>query len=137
MKEITIREMRPDETPLFITWLYANRGTNKFDPEPFRKNQVKIYVAENETGILNFFPVHLVFLFGANSPKPDMAPITQTRCILAFKNFMIEKCKELNISDMYVQPSDVHYADVLSKMGCEVAPQTLRFNVNKTKTEPR
>ena len=137
MKEITIRELRPDETPLFVKWLYANREINKFDPEPFRRNQVKIYVAENDTEILNFFPVHITFLLGANSPKPDMAPITQTRCILAFREFMIKKCHELNVSDFYVQPSDVHYADVLKKMGCETAPETLRFNVNKTKTEPR
>jgi hypothetical protein len=137
MTEIKIREMLPSETPLFVQWLYANREKNLFDAEPFRRNQVKIYVAENDTEILNFFPVHITFLLGANAPKPDMASITQTRCILAFREFMIKKCKELNVSDFYVQPSDVHYADVLTKMGCEVAPQTLRFNVNKTKTESR
>ena len=123
--------MRADETPLFVRWLYEHKDVNLFDATPFRKNQVKIYVAEDESGILNFIPVHLVFHFGSLAPRPDLEPYKQVKCFQAMQEYMLAEAQKNNMSYMFVVPSDVQFADFLEEMKWEYEPKTMKLNVNK------
>lgn len=135
MNEINIREMRKEETPLFVKWLCAHKETNKVseeDLEILRKNQAKILVAEDETGILNFIPIRVVYEYGALAPKPGLSDITQTRIVLKMQDYMLSECQKHNIPGVLLSPNDQRFEKCLKKLGwTEVTSKTLKLNANQ------
>jgi hypothetical protein len=131
MNEITIREMKPEEAPLLVKWLYEHRQVNLVDFEPFRKNQVQIYVAEDKTGILCFIPIMHVYKFDALAPQPELAPFRLAKVCEEMIGFMKEKAAKENVPSIWVQPSDAHFSEFLQERGYDrVERETLCMNFN-------
>ena len=132
MNTITIREMRPEETPLLVKWLYAHRDVNHVDLEPFRRNQVRVYVAEDETGILCFIPVQAVYMYDALAPRPDLgAPRTAKVCAAITEHLKGLAAVE-NVSNILVRPNDAKFSHFLQGLGYEeTTRETLQMNFNK------
>lgn len=133
MNKVKIREMLPDETPTLVRWLYKHRETNLVDLEPFRKNQVKVFVAYDEVGIICFIPIRAIYLFDALAPNPGAG---ETELALAFKamqQYLIEDAKEYNVSKALVQPSDPKFSKFIQRHFAytPVTRETLEFNFNE------
>lgn len=138
MNEIKIREMKPDETPLLVKWLYEHRKVNFVDLEPYRRNQVQVYVAEDETGILAFIPIVYVYKFDALGPRPGLAAFRLARIFEEMNKFMKDKAAKDNIGLALVQPSDAAFSEFLQSdlIGYEhLECETLFLNFNKNKSE--
>lgn len=139
MNTIHIREMKSSETPLFVEWLYAHRDVNHFNPEPFRKNQVRIYVAEDESGILCFIPLQFVYMYDALAPRPNLAAFRLAKVFQKMSEHLMQVAAQENIRQVFVQPSDAKFSEFLKEeIGYETVNQeTLRlvFDDFKEKTE--
>jgi len=100
-KQVWIRPMKdtPEEKKLLAEYLYANRKENRFDPELFQKNQVKVYVAYNDEGIQAFFPVRLSYTLESIATKPDLSPITHAKALVAMQTVLANKAAENNVAD--------------------------------------
>lgn len=134
MNSIHIREMLPSETPLLVKWLYEHREVSQLDLEPFRKNQVQIYVAEDETGILCFIPVMYVYKFDAIGPRPALASFRLGRVFKEMTEFMEKKAAKDNIGLVLLQPSDEKFSEFLKTedLGYEqLSKDTLFMDFNK------
>lgn len=140
MNNIRIREMDAAEMPLFVEWLYAHREVNRFNPEPFRKNQVRIYVAEDESGILCFIPIQFVYMYDALAPRPNLAAFRLARVFQKMSEHLMQEAARENISQVLVQPSDTKFSEFLqTEIGYKpVTQETLQliFDDFKEKTEP-
>lgn len=137
MNDINIREMLPSEVPLLVKWLYEHKNISQLDLEPFRKNQVQIYVAEDETGILCFIPIMYVYKFDAIGPRPDLASFRLGRVFKKMTDFIKEKAAQENIGAILLQPSDSKFSEFLKtdSLGYEtLTRETLFMDFNK-KTE--
>jgi hypothetical protein len=136
VNEIKIREMDKSETPLLVRWLYLHKETNLVDFEPFRRNQVRIYVAEDPTGILCFIPVRCDFHYDAIGPRPDLADFRLARAFQAMNEFLVRQAKEDNVGKIVAEPSDTRFSAFLqNELGFKENTRTvLEFNVNKMET---
>lgn len=134
MNEIQIREMDKSEVPLLIKWLCAHRDVNLVDLEPFRRNQVRIYVAEDETGVLCFIPIQMYYSFDALAPRPDLAGFRLARVCEKMTEHLKTQAKEENISTAILQPSDATFSEFLQTLGYEpVIRETLQMKFNEKK----
>ena len=139
MNEILVREMTKDETPLLVRWLYEHRTTNKVDLTPFRQNQVRVYVTEDKTGILCFFPIQMYYSFDAAAPRPDLEPFRMARACQAITEHLKKLAVKENIGTVILQPSDARFSEFLqSELGYKlVTRETLqmKFEFSNTSTE--
>jgi hypothetical protein len=133
MMGVTVREMTKEETPLLAKWLYAHRDVNRVDLEPFRRNQVKIYVMEDETGIICFIPSSTVILLGALAPRPGVESDRLKSAFYAMDEFLAAKAREDNIQMTLVQPNDTNFAAFLkNKLKFDsFVPEILYLNYNQ------
>lgn len=140
MNTIRIREMKISETPLFVEWLYAHKNINHFNPKPFRNNQVRIYVAEDESGILCFIPLQFVYMYDALAPRPNLAAFRLAKVFQKMSEHLMQEAARENISQVLVQPSDSQFSEFLqNEIGYKpVTQETLQliFDDFKEKTEP-
>jgi hypothetical protein len=134
MNEITIREMRADETPLLVRWLYEYRETNLVDLTPFRKNQVRVYVAEKPDGPVYFFPVRFDYHFDAGAPRPGVSSFELAQAFSAMNEFMKGLAATENVGNAFVEPSDARFSAFLQKLGYQpVTRETLQMKFNELK----
>lgn len=134
MNNIAIREMTKEETPLLIKWLYERRKVNLVNLEPFRKNQVRIYVASDETGILAFIPIQFVYRYDALATRPGLPSISVSKVCQEMTKFIKEKAEEENIGEIWVQPSDETFSEFLQNLGYgRVERETLCMNFDAEK----
>jgi hypothetical protein len=133
MNKAKIREMTEDETPLLVRWLYKHRETNLVDLEPFRKNQVKVFVAEDEFGVICFIPIRAIYLFDALAPNPGAGEAELAMAFKAMQEYLIEDAKEHNVSKALVQPSDAKFSKFIQKHFnySPIVRETLEFNFNE------
>lgn len=132
---INIREMKKEETPLLVKWLYENRKTNLVNLEPFRKNQCRIFAVEDETGILAFVPIQFVYRYDALAIRPNLSSISISKVCQKMTEFVKEKSKDENIGEIWVQPSDEKFSKFLQNLGYDkVERETLRMNFITPKT---
>lgn len=113
MNEIMVREMAEAETPLLVKWLYEHRKTNLVDLTPFRKQQVRVYVATDKTGILCFFPIQMVYSFDALAPQPGLEPFRLARACEEMTKHLKKQAAKENISTVILQPSDARFSAFL------------------------
>ena len=134
MNDIRIREMTADETPLLLKWLYEHRKVTQLDLEVYRKNQVQVYVAEDETGILCFIPIQFLYKFDAIGPRPALAAFRLARTFQAMTEFMKDKAAKENIGAVLLQPSDAAFSEFLQSdtLGYErLERETLVMDYNR------
>lgn len=86
---------------LLVEWLYAQRHKNRFDPDLFTKEQVKIYTAFDADGIVGFIPVKVVYMAESLAFKPGLSPVTEAKALQAWQHMMVAKCYEGNVPDMF------------------------------------
>ena len=115
MNPVTIREMKASETPLLIEWLYVHKDVNQVDFEHFRRNQVKVYVAEDSHGIICFIPIRLVYMFDAIAPQPNLETNKFALVCKAMMEELENVAKEMNVPEVWVQPSDDKFSMFLKK----------------------
>lgn len=137
MNEITVREMAKEEAPLLVKYLYEHRKTNQVDLSPFRANQVRVYVAEDNTGILAFFPIQYIYMYGALAPQPGLEPFRLARACAAITEHLKKQAVRENISTVVLLPSDARFSAFLqNELGYEpVSRETLQMKFNYPKTE--
>src|SRR5271154_3094378 len=115
MTPIKIREMRSDETPLLVRWLYEYRKTNLVDMEPFRKNQMRIFVAEQGSEIVCFIPVRMVYWYDALAPNPEVDNGRLASAFSAMHDYLLQDAKENNVGKAYVQPNDAKFSEFIQQ----------------------
>ena len=135
MNDITIREMNPSETPTLVRWLYEHRDTNLVDLEPFRRNQVRVYVAEDSTGILCFIPIQMYYSFDALAPRPDLAAFRMSKVCEKMTEHLKAQAQKENISTVILQPSDAKFSKFLQdELGYDlVTRETLQMKFDDIK----
>jgi hypothetical protein len=133
MTEIKIREMRADETPLLVKWLYKHRETNLVDLEVFRKNQVRIFVAEDEEGVICFIPIQAIYMYDALAPRPDIKPEQLASAFANMNTFLWKLAREENVGKVLVQPSDKKFSEFIQRHFdfVPVIRETLELNFNE------
>ena len=138
MNEITVREVTREEIPQMVEWLYAHKQINQLDIQPFRDNQCRIFVVEDQTGILCFIPVQYLYLYGALAPRPDLAPFRMERVCEEMTRHIKKLAKEENIGAIIVQPSDNQFSKCLQNLGYGPITQetlSMKFGQEKKSTE--
>ena len=131
MNKVTIREMLSSETPQLVQWLYAHKDVNQVNFETFRKNQVRVYVAEDETGILAFIPIQFVYRYDALAPLPGISSLRLAKACEAMTEFIKNKASEENIGEIWVQPSDIQFSKFLQHLGyAPITQETLCMHFN-------
>jgi hypothetical protein len=99
-------EKDPIERKLFVEWLYARRAENRFNPEIFVKNQVKIWTAFDETGIRGFIPLTVAYVLESLAFAPGTPPIVEATALKAMQAVLIHRASENNIPDAYFVTRD-------------------------------
>jgi len=75
--QVWIRPFNKDtDARLLVEWLFAGREQNRFDPEQFKKGQVRVFTAFDESGIIGFIPVARCYLVESLAFKPGLSPVT-------------------------------------------------------------
>ena len=139
MNDVTVREAVREDIPQMVEWLYAHKTVNEMDLQPFRDNQCRIFVVEDQTGILCYVPVQYLYMFGALAPRPDLAPFRLAKVCSAMTEHLRKQAVAENISTVILQPSDAKFSGFLqSELGYKlVTRETLqmKFDFSNTSTE--
>jgi hypothetical protein len=106
--QVWVRPMNdtPEERKMLAEFLYRCREQNRFDPSIFTKNQVKVFVAYDQEGIVGFIPVRLSYKLESLSWRADVSPVTQSKALLAVQQVLGCKAAENNIPDVYATTTD-------------------------------
>lgn len=127
---INIRRMEPSESPLFVEWLYQNRKLNHFDPEIFKRGQADVYVAEDETGILYFLPVRILWMFDSVAPRPGLGADMAKDCLRAFQQEFVQKADSANVSEIVFRASEPSMPNFAETQGWVESPDMWSLNIN-------
>jgi hypothetical protein len=140
MNEIHIREMEKSEIPLLVRWLYRHKDVNQFNLEPFRQNRVRIYVAEDTSGILCFIPIQFVYMYDALAPRPGLAAFRLAKVFQAMSEHLMKEAERENIGQVLAQPNDDKFSAFLQEeIGYKlITRETLQllFSDQKQSMEP-
>lgn len=109
--------MKAEETPKLVEWLLAHKKINQVDFEPFRRNQIQVFVAESEGEILCFIPVEHILRYDALAPMPEISKFQMTRVCEEMTKFIKTEAKKYNFSKILVEPNSEQFAGLLEKLG--------------------
>ena len=119
-KQVWVRlynEEDPAEVKLLVEWLYARRAENRFDPELFKKKQVKIWTAFNETGIVGFIPVTLSYTLESLAFAPGTSPVVEARALQAMQAVLVHRASENRIPSAYFVTFDTEVREFAKRYG--------------------
>jgi hypothetical protein len=111
-------------------YLYANREKNRFDPEIFKRDQVKIYVAFDDSGVVGFIPVVNGNQVESLAFRPGLSPITEAKALQAWQHVFVYHAFENNIPDAFFVTFDETVQEFAGRYGWKpvVVPMlNLRF----------
>lgn len=110
-----IRPMEKSETPQLVQWLYVHKDVNQVNFDVFRRNQVRIWVAEDENGIVAFFPIQSVYMYDALAPRPNVETERLRAAAHAMEEYLDSLSQEENVSKILVQPNNQSFSNFLQK----------------------
>jgi hypothetical protein len=117
-KPIYIRPYNKDTDALLLaTWLYAGRDENLFDPGLFERKQVMIFTAFDETGVVGFIPVAVVYLVESLAFRPGLPDVTKTKALLSFQQVLVSKAAEGNVPDAFCVAQDERFLRFMERYG--------------------
>lgn len=128
---IYTRLMKPEEKTLLAKWLYENRHKNNFDPTPFLKDQVTVYVAYDSTGILFFLPVRTIWIWDSLAPRPDLPETKSAQCLKALQQLLVFEASQNNVGEFFFKASEESVPAFAKNYGWDEAKNMHSFNVNK------
>ncbi|MHB8501522.1 MAG: hypothetical protein ACYDHE_11330 [Candidatus Acidiferrales bacterium] len=106
------------EKKLFIEWLYAQRELNRFDPELFTREQVKVYTLfDRQMGIVGFTTVGVVYLMDYQIFRPGLADSIKASALKSVQHFLVFKAGENNVPSAFFRPSDERYSNFAQNYG--------------------
>ena len=120
MDKLSVRNMVPAECTTLVSWLYKHAPISKLNPIPFRKDQVKVWAVEDESGkVLCYVPIKTVWEHESLAPMPGISESQMVRVCQAFTDFIKEEARRNNVGLIRVQPNDVQFADFLKTLDYE------------------
>lgn len=124
------------ERRLFIEWLHARRAENRYDPDLFTKNQVRILTCFDSGGILGFVPVATCYVLESLAFAPGTAPETEARCLEAVQHHLVHTSVAQQVPYMYLATTDQNVIRLTEHRGWkQTEVPVLCFDFNRL--EPR
>ena len=120
------------EKRLLLEWLHARREENRFDPELFLRDQVRILTCFDEGGILGFVPVATCFLLESLAFKPGTDRVAEARCLEAVQHHLTHQAVANQVPYAFFVTTDEDVIKLSERRGWKksVVP-VLSFDFNK------
>lgn len=105
------------DAKLLVEWLYAGREKNRFDPEIFRKKQVEIWTAFDDTGIVGFIPVARCYLVESLAFKPGIDPRVEAQALQSWQRVQVNEAFKNNVADAFFVTFDETVLEFAKRYG--------------------
>ena len=119
----------------FVEWLYAAREKNRFNPEMFERDQVRIFTLYTEKEIVGFVPITIALVVESLAFRPGLDELTEARALEAFQNHLVYKASEQNLPDAYFVTLDESVLKFASRYGWKPT-QVPMLNLHFSSLEP-
>lgn len=103
------------EVEKFKTWLYEQRGLNKFNPDLITKGQLEVATQFDSSGIVSFVSKSNVYFLNHWAFRPDTTPQKKSQALRSAQHYFVGKAAAENVPDIYFHPSDEHFSLVIQE----------------------
>ena len=136
--QVWVRPFKPEtDAKLLVEWLYAGREKNRFDPEIFKRKQVEIYTAFDDSGIVGFIPVTKCYLVESLAFKPGLSPITEAQALQSWQRAFVHKAAEHQVPQAFFVTFDETVLEFAKRYGWkEVVVPMVNLDFNQLEGKP-